>query len=132
MTDSNLHQWFEQIWKPIEQYLIQRILMHIEKNEFFLQKIFIKIAKKNKKIERRKNHLIEIFSIYQKWINQLFLVDIELTKFDLDNLYTTVIEQMVPTNPPSTMKLKRLEERAISHLNCDDYIDAYNKFKEEV
>jgi hypothetical protein len=86
--------------------------------------------KNEQKAQRIANHHEQIFNICGDWTNQQFSIDVRLTQFDLDNLYIDIVEQIVPVNNSNNTNLIRLEERAASHLNCADYIDAYNKFVE--
>ena len=86
--------------------------------------------KQKEKSGRINKHHKEIFNVYTGWINQSFSVNVNLTNFDLNNLEVKVIKQIVPIEDSSNMKLTSLWSKAISHLNCDDYIDAHNKFNE--
>jgi len=99
----------------------------IQDNQFFRDRYE---KKKESKAQRIEFHHRQIFQIYENWTNTPFLIDIELTQFDLNNLRINVVEQIVPINNSNNANLIRLEERAIAHLNCDDYRDVYNRFKE--
>ena len=82
------------------------------------------------KLDRKNNHHEEIFNVYTNWINQPFSINVNLTNFDLSSLDIKIIKQIVPIEDSSNGKLNSYWSKAISHLDCDDYIDVYNKFKD--
>ncbi len=77
-----------------------------------------------------KKHHNEIFNVYVNWISQSFLTNIDISNFDMDSLFLNIKEQIIPIDTSSNRKLTSLWNKAISHLNCGDYVDAYEKFKE--
>lgn len=101
------------------------------RNKFFLKKHSEKKKEKNKKNdEREKEHTLQIFSVYQKWIDEQFSTYIDFISFDLNNLNLNVTSQIIPIRAKSNEKLKSKEERALEHLNCEEYVNAYNKYNE--
>ncbi len=77
-----------------------------------------------------KKHHDDIFNVYVSWINQPFSNNIDLSNFDMDNLFLNIREQIIPIDTSRNKKLTSYGIKLLSHLNCEDYIDAYEKFKE--
>ena len=86
--------------------------------------------KHQEKSNKIKKHHEEIFNVYTDWVNKSIAVDIDLLTFDPNRLCMGISEQIVPINTSSNGKLTSLWSKAISHLNCDNYIDVHNKFEE--
>lgn len=98
-----------------------------QNNPFFRER-----NKEKKKIieEKIKQHHEEIFNMYQQWINTDFLIDIDLRNFDTSKLFINVSDQIIPKHMQTDMNMTTIQDKSISHLNCNDYQPAYNKFKE--
>ncbi len=78
-------------------------------------------------------HQDEIFAVYQGWIINDFSIDVDLQNFDINRLFINISDQITPTSIRTGMSvMTRLQDKAISHLNCDDYRNTYDKFIEIV
>ena len=77
-----------------------------------------------------KEHPNEIFNVYQQWINGDFSINIDLEKFDTNNLVINVVSQITPKYLQTGTNMTSIQDKAVSHLNCDDYLDTYKKFNE--
>lgn len=88
--------------------------------------------KHKEKLSRIKTHHEEIFRIYENWVSQSLIVDINLVNFDLGKLNIGVHKQIIPIDTSSNGKLRSLWSKAKLHLNCDDHIDAYENLADIV
>jgi hypothetical protein len=84
-----------------------------------------------KKITSNKDneHKKDIFDTFQKWPQSFYSFVVDFISFHPDNLNIRVVEQINPVYSTNN-SVTSMEEKAISHLDCDEYYDAYDKFKE--
>ncbi len=76
-----------------------------------------------------KEHQAEIFNIYQGWINSDFSINVDLKNFDTNNLLINIVNLIAPKySQTGGMNMTSLQDKSISHLNCNEYRDTYNKF----
>jgi hypothetical protein len=102
---------------------------------FFLTKLSSKNKKQIEEVKESptKEHQDEIFNVYQQWIINDFSIDIDLEQFDTNELIVNIVDQITPRFiQTGTNIMTSLQDKAISHLNCNDYRNTYDKFNEIV